>query len=200
MTYFSKIFLIAFCVICTVPVFAHHPSEIKKVVIDVGHGGDDTGQLVDGVFEKDVVLAIANKLVALNTREDLEIVLLRSEDRSLSLQERADLVNAQKPDFAVSLHANVHPNSSTNGAEAYVFPQSEYFEEARSSAQTLLNAISNEAYPNRGVKTARFFVLQNIDCPTVLLEVGFLTNPDNFEFLNSEEGQEELALKILSAL
>lgn len=196
----KRVLFVALGLFFATALFAHHPKAVKKVVIDVGHGGDDTGQNVDGVLEKDVVLALANKLVELNTRKDIEIILLRSEDRSMSLQERADLVNAHQPDFAVSLHANGHPNPSNIGAEAYVFPQSAHFEQARAFAGDLLNAITNESYPNRGVKTARFFVLKNIDCPTVLLEVGFLTNPDNFSFLNSEEGQEELAVKILSAL
>lgn len=196
----KRVLIVALGLFCTTALFAHHPKAVKKVVIDVGHGGDDTGQNVDGLLEKDVVLAIAQKLVELNTRKDLEIVLLRNNDQTLSLKDRVELVNAMSPDLALSLHANGSPDTTKTGVEAYVFAQSEFIDASREIAQRLVNAVSHEKQSNRGVKMARFYVLQNFDCPTLLLEVGFLTNAQNRAVLMSDEGQTEVAQRILSVL
>jgi N-acetylmuramoyl-L-alanine amidase len=179
---------------------ASHPKNKKRVVIDVGHGGEDAGQTINGISEKDVVLAIALNLVELNTRTDIEIVLLRTEDQTLSLKERADNVNNLKPDFAISLHANGNPDGNKNGVEAYVFSESIHFEQSKLYADNILNAVSKDNLVKNGVKQARFYVLQNIQCPVVLLEVGFLTNEKNRLYLESAQGQREIALGILSAL
>jgi len=179
---------------------ASHPKNKKRVVIDVGHGGEDVGQTVNGISEKDVVLAIALNLVELNTRADIEIILLRTEDRTLSLKERADKVNKLNPDFALSLHANSNQDHQKNGVEAYVFSGSSQFEQSKFYADQILSAISNNQLKQNGVKQARFYVLQNILCPVVLLEVGFLTNTENRIYLESAEGQREIARSILSAL
>jgi N-acetylmuramoyl-L-alanine amidase len=178
----------------------HNPETKKRVVIDVGHGGEDDGQTVNGISEKDVVLAIALNLVELNTRADVEIILLRTEDRTLSLKERADKVNKLNPDLAISLHANGSPDDSKNGVEAYVFSESIHFEQSKLYADQILDAVSKDNLTKNGVKQARFYVLQNIQCPVVLLEVGFLTNEANRAYIESAEGQREIALGILCAL
>jgi N-acetylmuramoyl-L-alanine amidase len=179
---------------------ASHPKNKKRVVIDVGHGGEDVGQTVNGISEKDVVLAIALNMVELNTRTDVEIILLRTEDRTLSLKERADKVNKLNPDLAISLHANGSPDNSKNGVEAYVFSESVHFEQSKLYADQILDAVSKDNLVKNGVKQARFYVLQNILCPVVLLEVGFLTNEANRTYIESAEGQKEIALGILNAL
>jgi len=191
--------LLVFTAIC-LSAIAHNPKTPKRVVIDVGHGGEDDGQTVNGISEKDLVLAIALNLVELNDRTDLEIILLRTEDRTLSLKERADKVNKLNPDFALSLHANSNQDDQKNGVEAYVFSGSSQFEQSKFYADQILSAISNNQLKQNGVKQARFYVLQNILCPVVLLEVGFLTNTENRNYLESAEGQQEIARSILSAL
>lgn len=98
------------------------PSESRrfKVVIDPGHGGKDPGARgVRGIDEKDVVLAVA-KLLASSLRDDgIDVVLTRSDDRFLSLEERTGLANAQGADLFISIHANASTNPNLRGVEIY---------------------------------------------------------------------------------
>jgi N-acetylmuramoyl-L-alanine amidase len=91
-----------------------------KVVIDPGHGGKDPGAHgMHGVDEKDVVLAVS-KLLASSLRADgIEVVLTRTDDRFLSLEERTGLANAQGADLFVSIHANASTNPGLRGVEVY---------------------------------------------------------------------------------
>jgi N-acetylmuramoyl-L-alanine amidase len=91
-----------------------------KVVIDPGHGGKDPGAHgLRGVEEKDVVLAVS-KLLASRLRSDgIEVVLTRSDDRFLSLEERTGFANAQGADLFISVHANASTNPGLRGIEVY---------------------------------------------------------------------------------
>lgn len=91
-----------------------------KVVIDPGHGGKDPGAHgIHGVDEKDVVLAVS-KLLASSLRADgIEVVLTRTDDRFLSLEERTGLANAQGADLFISIHANASTNPGLRGVEVY---------------------------------------------------------------------------------
>ncbi len=92
-----------------------------KVVIDPGHGGKDPGASgVDGLQEKDLVLAVSKRLAALLRNEpNVDVVLTRSDDRFLSLEERTGFANAQGADLFVSVHANASTNPGLSGVEVY---------------------------------------------------------------------------------
>lgn len=92
-----------------------------KIVLDPGHGGKDPGAIgVDGVAEKDVVLAIAQRLRArLAATPDVEVVLTRDSDVFLALEERTARANAEQADVFVSIHANASPNAGLSGVETY---------------------------------------------------------------------------------
>lgn len=95
--------------------------KIRRIVVDAGHGGHDSGAIgAGGTYEKDVVLAIALKL-AKRLREDLglDVVLTRSTDVFLELQERTAIANQVGADLFVSIHANASPNRNTSGIETY---------------------------------------------------------------------------------
>lgn len=105
-------------------------AETKKkfvVVIDAGHGGSDHGAIENGINEKDVTLAVAQKLGALIKKKlrDTEVVFTRSDDSFVSLQKRADIANQAKADLFVSVHCNSVDRSNRNranvvGATTYV--------------------------------------------------------------------------------
>jgi N-acetylmuramoyl-L-alanine amidase len=101
---------------------ARAPTETPgfRVVIDPGHGGKDPGAHgLHGVDEKDVVLAVS-KLLASSLRADgIDVVLTRSDDRFLSLEERTSLANAQSADLFISVHANASTNQRLHGVEVY---------------------------------------------------------------------------------
>ena len=95
--------------------------NVKKIVIDPGHGGKDPGCLVDGkIREKDIVLKMA-KLLAKRIKKDIgcEVVLTREKDVFLSLEQRTAIANMEKADLFVSLHINAHKSSKVWGLETY---------------------------------------------------------------------------------
>ncbi len=96
-------------------------SGIRKIVLDPGHGGKDPGAIgVGGVAEKDLVLSIAKKLAIKLTRElGLEVILTRTDDRYIPLEDRTATANAEDADLFVSLHMNASPNLEARGLETY---------------------------------------------------------------------------------
>jgi N-acetylmuramoyl-L-alanine amidase len=100
-----------------------HPgiSRIRRVVVDPGHGGHDPGALgADGTREKDVVLAIGLKLAKkLRDEIGLDVVMTRTTDVFLELQERTAIANQVGADLFISIHANAAPNRSASGIETY---------------------------------------------------------------------------------
>jgi N-acetylmuramoyl-L-alanine amidase len=94
---------------------------VRRVVVDAGHGGHDPGAIGPGrVREKDVTLAIARRLARRLRDQGFEVVLTRSDDRYLALEERTAIANTARGDLFVSIHANAHPQRSRSGVETYV--------------------------------------------------------------------------------
>jgi N-acetylmuramoyl-L-alanine amidase len=94
--------------------------KIRRVVIDPGHGGKDTGAIgPDGAKEKDLTLAMAKKLRAYLEEKGLEVLLTREGDRTLSLEERTRFANEKGADLFLSLHVNAAQNRKAHGIETY---------------------------------------------------------------------------------
>lgn len=177
-------------------------NEIKKnktIVIDAGHGGVDFGASKEGLTEKALTEIISNKIQKRNEIEDVKIHFTRTNDSFLDLSERVRIVNSYKPDLAISLHFNFNKNIEANGFEIYVSDSSPTSEKSRELANQLAAVISN-ATPlvNRGVKVAPFYILKKSECPTIVVELGFLSNEKDRNYLNSEKGQTEIANAILN--
>lgn len=170
-----------------------------NIVIDAGHGGHDTGALTTGVTEKDITNAICNKIKALNTNANIKLHFTRNDDSFVSLQERVDFINAINPDLVLSLHVN-NNNSLKNDAYGFeiFIPQNPKNDQAKSLALNL-ETIFTESLPlkNRGINTAPFFLLKKSEAPTMILEMGFLSNKNDKEYITSEEGQNQIAETIL---
>lgn len=117
---------------------------VKKVVIDPGHGGKDPGAMGPSrVREKDVVLAIARKLQRVLEKElHLEVILTRSSDKFLPLEERTAFANTQQADLFVSIHTNAHKVRSVHGVSTYILNVATDEEAARVAA--FENAVSTK--------------------------------------------------------
>lgn len=171
--------------------------EKRTVVIDVGHGGDDSGVIFKEISEKEITLIIAQKIKELNNDSNIEIILTRDSDAFKSLQERVDFINSLKPDCVISLHVNYNSfNKNTNGVELYVF----HDENENEPSLNLAKKIQREVGENSEIKKAGFFMLKNVECPATLVELGFLSNENDRQFLTSEQGQSELAQAIYKAI
>ncbi|HWV38396.1 MAG TPA: N-acetylmuramoyl-L-alanine amidase [Vulgatibacter sp.] len=94
--------------------------KVKRVVIDAGHGGKDTGAIGrNGQKEKDLTLAIARKLRSRLTAMGLEVILTRDADVFLSLEERTRIANDSRADLFISIHVNAAKNRKAHGIETY---------------------------------------------------------------------------------
>lgn len=120
--------------------------KVRRIVIDAGHGGHDTGAIGDGLLEKDLVLDVALKLRALIKQRmpDIDVVMTRDGDRFVALEERTAIANAQAADLFISVHANSSANSEASGVETYYLSINASKEEldvaARENASTARNA------------------------------------------------------------
>lgn len=95
--------------------------EIKKIVIDPGHGGDDPGAIgPSGVQEKDIVLSVGRKLgEILTVKYGAEVIFTRDKDIFIPLNERTEIANSKKADLFISIHANASPRKDARGIETY---------------------------------------------------------------------------------
>lgn len=164
----------------------------KIIVIDVGHGGNDDGFAIDGFKEKDLAFEIASKIVALNTAENVKIILTRNGDYFVSLSDRVEHINSLNPDYVISLHINSHKNIEVKGFEFFVSSESILNNKTNILAQEIESSIAKEFLSN-GVKNANYYILKNVKTPIILIEMGFLSNPDDKELLTSVAGQDRIA-------
>jgi N-acetylmuramoyl-L-alanine amidase len=176
------------------------PADRKLIVIDAGHGGNDIGATHGFHSEKEITSKIAKKIKGLNTNENLDIVLLRDNDNFKSLADRIEEINKLNADLVLSLHVNKNENESASGVEAYVSEQNAKYEDSKAHAEELVSILTTEKIKSRGVKTASFMVLKKSNTAAVTLELGFLSNPTDREYLTSDSGQNEIASKITSYL
>ena len=188
--------------------FGQSKSSRKTViVIDPGHGGTDSGAIgINGIEEKDLVLNVGKEMVRLNEElfgESFEIYLTRYTDSLISLRDRALLTKNFNADLFVSLHCNHSGNSCAEGVEVYVPECGKYMRESVLLAYQLQKGLrQNIGFKSRGVKFASFQVLRETVnyCPTVLVEMGFLSSQDEAQHLTEDKNVLALALLLLSGL
>ena len=188
-------------------VFGQEMSAQKRIIIDVGHGGKDAGAIgINKIQEKDIVLDIANAILKLNKElgKPLDIYLTRYRDTLISLSDRIRLAKILKADLFVSLHCNHSDNPNARGIEVYASKkQPNYSKESvfvgYQIEKMLCTAIG---YESRGVKFANFQVLRETVgfCPSVLLELGFLSNTDESRYYKNQISYQILALALLESL
>lgn len=173
-------------------------SKTIKVVIDAGHGGTDLGAVHKSHLEKDIVSKISSKIQELNKNSDVEIYFTRTDDNMLTLEKRAAIINEIKPDLFLSLHVNDNKNDNTFGMESYVAKESLYSEESMAFAAELTSKLSKATNLNlRGIKKAPFYILKNTNCPGLVLELGFLSNEKDRNYITDNSNQEVIARTIL---
>ena len=177
------------------------------IVIDPGHGGSDSGAVgPNGVTEKSVTLAVAKKVQHLLEKSNLDVVMTRTTDIDVAWAEASNgqelqaRVNKTPPDAMVfvSIHCNAFSNPATSGMETYYYHGSA---EGRKLATLLNEELENfGGRTNRGVKGANFYVLKHSSVPASLIELAFVTNPQEEMLLADDSYQEQLALAITRAI
>ncbi|HUT56470.1 MAG TPA: N-acetylmuramoyl-L-alanine amidase [Phycisphaerae bacterium] len=145
------------------------------VVIDAGHGGRDPGAIAMGTQEKSVNLAVSTMLADLLKRRGLTVIMTRTDDRFIELNNRAELANRSRADLFVSIHANSSPRSVC-GYMIYVADSASTA--SAKAAMAIADRLSQAGVPPYGRQPHRagFRVLVRSNCPAVLVEMGFLTH------------------------
>lgn len=185
-------------------IFGQEIATQKIILIDVGHGGKDSGAIgINKIQEKDVVLDIALEILSLNkqSKTPLDIYLTRYSDTLISLSDRTKLAKVLKADMFISLHCNHSDNPNARGIEVYVANTiSQYSKEATWLAFELQASFKRQlGFGSRGVKFANFQVLRETRdyFPAVLLELGFLSNRDENNYFSNLSNIRFSALSIL---
>ncbi|MGK7912336.1 MAG: N-acetylmuramoyl-L-alanine amidase [Synechococcus sp.] len=181
---------------------ANAPLRGLTVAIDPGHGGSiDLGTSgPTGMPEKDLVLPVSQYLKDLLEQQGATVLMTRTEDVFVPLVDRADLQVEQEPHLFVSLHYNALPDSgnaeATRGIGSFW-----YFPHSRALAETLhLDLVNQLGQPDYGHFFSSLAVIRATTCPSVLLELGFAINPEEFELISSPLHQQRTAAAIAQSL
>ncbi|SNX54242.1 N-acetylmuramoyl-L-alanine amidase [Thermoanaerobacterium sp. RBIITD] len=151
------------------------------IVLDPGHGGNDSGAVGNNFLEKDINLNISLKLKDIVKSKNINVIMTRDKDISLGLQERCDIANKNKADYFISIHCNGFKDTSAKGTETYSYPGSIIGAKLAVSIQRSIVSMLNTI--DRGTKTANFYVLHHTDMPAILIETGFITHFEDVNLL-----------------
>lgn len=165
-----------------------NPVAERVIVLDAGHGGKDPGAIGSGITEKQIVIEVAKRVEAKLKAAGATVVMTRSGDTYPTLGDRVELAEDKYADMFVSIHVN-SGSSSASGTETYYdTSQNLNGEESKKLASEIQKQIlSLVGTKDRGIKDNDFYVLRNNDMPSVLVELGFITNSDDLAKLKSEK-------------
>ena len=164
--------------------------ETPVVVVDAGHGGTDPGKVgVDGSLEKDINLAVAERLKTYLEQDDVKVIMTRETDTGLysetdsrkkmaDMKKRCEIIEESGADLVVSIHQN------------------SYHQEDVSGAQDRFDYVLGDQNRRLPKANANYYLLLHVKCPIVIVECGFLSNRKEAALLNSGEYQDKLAYTI----
>lgn len=175
------------------------------VVIDSGHGGIDPGKVsVDGAYEKNINLAIAKELQKVLSRNDCEVIMTRESDAGLyqesdtnkkraDMAKRLEIMNGCEADVVVSIHQNSYSDATSKGAQVFYQAKSESGKQLATQIQkTLVEQVDTQNH--RQVKANNdYYLLKNTTSTMVIVECGFLSNPQESQLLQQADYQKKLA-------
>ena len=191
-----------------------HKAQISEIciVIDAGHGGSDPGKVgVNDALEKDINLIVAQKLADLLRQNHISIVMTRNSDQGLyseaaenqkvdDMHKRCKLIDDANPLFTVSIHQNSYPDPSIKGAQVFYYAQSE---KGKNLAETIQSALVSQVDPqNHRLAKANesYYLLRKTSSPTIIVECGFLSNPEEASLLLQDDYQGKLANAVCSGI
>lgn len=185
-------------------------SKTYTVVLNAGHGGEDKGAIAaDGTTEAQLSLEIVRQIQALNKNEKIKLVLTRDADVTQSVVAVTEFANTQSPDLFVSIHLNNVEGTSANktkyeGAEIYMAAKGKAvdYDANYKLANNLAATLQEIGTPFNGVKTREkgIWVLQAVQCPSALIEAGYLSNNKELAKIKNADYQKKLAASILRGI
>lgn len=183
------------------------PHELYEyvVVIDAGHGGNDSGAEKSGILEKDIDLAIVLELKKLldAAETNIKVYYTRTTDTNPSYERRVGLANKCHADLFISIHNNSYKQSSKVKGTAVMYSQSHEGDfTSKRLAQICLDELTSRlGTVDKGIMEGdQIHIIRNSKVPVALIEVGFMTNREELKLLNSEDYQEEAAKAVYEAI
>ena len=182
----------------------------KIIVIDPGHGGRDPGTIYGSIYEKDINLEISKVLEEVLSSRGAIVYMIREDDSDLSSiydkkKKRGDLYRRilfiedekKKTDLYLSIHINWYKNSSWSGAEVLynsINPNN------KALGEILMQHLKKDLSTKRSLKTTNLYLYRNTTVPGVLIECGFLSNPNERYLLRQKFYQEKISNSITNAV
>ena len=182
--------------------------DTRLIMIDAGHGVNDPGKVgVDGVLEKDLNLQLAKKLKTLLEQQDMEVMLVREEDRGLydenasnkkvqDMKRRCELINEEQPVCVVSIHQNSYHEESIHGAQVFYYSTSRESEKLAKVLQSELVRVAEPENTRQAKANDTYYLLKKTEAPVVIVECGFLSNWADCAKLQDENYQDKLVWAI----
>ena len=193
---------------------------LTPVILDPGHGGDDMGAVVKGVKEKDIALAVALKLRD-RIKGEMPVALTRDSDTYVTLDQRLVLAVDWEGALFISIHLNQVKSKKLSGATVYSYgperrrswrrrnshpkvppmpaPPGIEAKESDSLAATMVKAFRDDGLRVEQAKSD-YYVLKNPAQPSILIEIGYLSNPEEAARLNDPVYQDKLAATMAKAI
>lgn len=168
-----------------------------NIMLDPGHGGYDPGSIgISGVQEKFLTLETSKQIAKKLRAAGANVLLTRSSDEYVSLHDRVEISRAYATHAFISVHYNAHPNSAAHGINTFYYSATDQ-KLAESVHRGLTSSISIR---DRGTAPNNYYVLRNNDVPSILLELGFITNYSDFVNIRSNPFQHQVASGITNGL
>ncbi len=191
---------------------------IKTILVDPGHGGKDVGAVNGKNYEKDVNLAVALRLATKLKARGFNVYMTRNKDSEISLDRRTKFADTIDADLFVSIHCN-SASPSVNGLETYIAtPQNDPAvgttvvsrDTCAANKYDKTNAylayytqralIQRTGVADRGVRRKRYYVIRNTNCPSMLIEIGFISNNAELTNLKNPIQQEKITDAIIDGI
>ena len=194
-------------------------AQLRRIMLDPGHGGGDNGASGKKRREKNVTLSIAQRLAKALQKHGYVVAMTRERDTTVGLSQRAAAAKRGRADILVSIHANFVGTRSVKGVETFLLSPrgtaSTYGtkpsaaactgnrfdkQNARLAYEIQKGTVAAVKAVDRGVKHARFLVLKDAPCAAVLIETGFLSNLEEERLLGSPSHQAKLVAGMVNGI
>jgi N-acetylmuramoyl-L-alanine amidase len=182
------------------------------IVVDAGHGGNDPGKVAeDGTLEKNLNLAVSQKLAEKLKSAGFNVVVTRDSDTSLAdsgasnekrsdMSNRLDIFNAEDVSCLVSIHHNSFTDASVKGAQVFYHSNSQSGEILANMVQAKLISDVDPSNSRQAKCNDSYYILKNSSCTGIIVECGFMSSPEELQILSDSAYQDKIATAICAAI
>ncbi|MGM0941500.1 MAG: N-acetylmuramoyl-L-alanine amidase [Bacillota bacterium] len=177
---------------------ATKPLDGYHIMLDPGHGGKDSGAMgLKNVYEKNITFTTAQKIADKLREAGATVLTTRSKDTYISLDRRVELSHSNKTNAFISIHYNAFPDSSVSGLNTFYYSKKNDLRLAENVHTSLTASIDMK---DRGILQKNYRVLRTNHAPSILLELGFITNPNDLAKIQSESFETNVAEAVTDGL